>query len=312
MSASDSDISWASLRQLLHRSFGDSVADLAEVSPLVGGCINCTLRLTLADGFKCVLKVSPHRVTNIFVEEAHQLNILGQAGVPVPRVFDAVVGDLDHPFSYVVMEYVDGIDLATARRTLTATEFDDVQRQIATLLRELHQRTGDHYARVTSAAMGATFERWPEFFRSIYDDIFAEVTNCRHLPLKSRKQIGRIHERLPALLAHDDCPRLVHWDLWCGNILVKPNPTTGRCELAAIIDPNAKYAHAEAELAYLELFRTATPTLLSTYQQDQRFPSDYHRLRKPIYQLYQLLNHVRLFGQEYANHTQQVLSRIPA
>ncbi len=311
MSIGDSDISWANLRQLLCRTFGESVPELAEVTPLLGGCINCTLRLTLSDGFRCVLKVSPHRVTNVFVDEAHQIKTLGDAGVPVPRVYDAVVGELDHPFSYIMMEYVDGIDLATAKRTLSTAEFNDVQRQIAALLRQLHQNIGDHYARVVADG-SQHFDQWPTFFKQIYDDIWADVQHSKHLPIKCRKRIGKIHDKLGTLLAHDDCPRLVHWDLWNGNILVRKNDGTGKWEVAAIIDPNAKYAHAEAELAYLELFHTANHTMLAAYQEETKLPTDYHRVRKPVYQLYQLLNHVRLFGSQYTEHTQAVLSHIPA
>ena len=55
----------------------------------------------------------------------------------------------------------------------------------------------------------------------------------------------------------------------------------------------------EAEIAYLELFHTATPAFLKAYQQAHKLSPEYHRVRKPIYQLYSLLNHVRLFGHEY-------------
>jgi len=69
MSSHENDISWQSLRQLVREWFG-TAAELAEVRPLEGGCINCTLCLTLRDGSRSVLKVSPHRVTRTFADEA--------------------------------------------------------------------------------------------------------------------------------------------------------------------------------------------------------------------------------------------------
>jgi fructosamine-3-kinase len=38
---------------------------------------------------------------------------------------------------------------------------------------------------------------------------------------------------------------------------------------------------------------------MKAYQQRHKLPAEYHRWRKPIYQLYPLINHVRLFGPEY-------------
>lgn len=273
---------------------------------MTGGCINCTLGLTLADGGRAVLKFSPHRVTRAFVEEEQQLNMMRDAGVPVPNVYRSVIGSLDSPFSYIMMEFVDGVDLHAARKQCSTTEYDDLQAHLAGLLRDLHRHTSDRYQRVGQGQQ--SYDRWPDFFRDVYNDIWHEVEKSGQLSIKCRKQIGKIHERLPILLAHDDRPRLVHWDLWAMNILVKPTPDGWR--VAALLDPNCKFAHAEAELAYMELFHTTTPAFMAAYQRDGRLASEYHRVRKMIYQLYQLLNHVRLFGNEYSKRTMELVERL--
>ena len=73
----------------------------------------------------------------------------------------------------------------------------------------------------------------------------------------------------------------------------------GKLGRMRLLDPNCKYAHAEQELAYVDLFRTATPTFFKTYNQSRRLPPEFHKVRKPVYQLFSLLNHLRLFGNEY-------------
>jgi fructosamine-3-kinase len=103
----DLDISWQVLRRIVCSWAGES-AELAEIKPLAGGCVNTTLAITTADGRKCVLKITAHRVNRIYQDEAMQLVLLLQRGVPVPKVYDTRVGSLDDPFSYVLMEFVDG------------------------------------------------------------------------------------------------------------------------------------------------------------------------------------------------------------
>ncbi len=74
----------------------------------------------------------------------------------------------------------------------------------------------------------------------------------------------------------------------------------GKWRICAVLDPECKYAHAEAELAYLDLFHTTTPAFTKAYQHERKLRPEYHQVRKPVYQLYSLLNHFRLFGQDYA------------
>jgi fructosamine-3-kinase len=49
----------------------------------------------------------------------------------------------------------------------------------------------------------------------------------------------------------------------------------------------------------MDLFHTSTPAFNRAYQRTHRLDEAYHRMRKPIYQLYPLMNHVQLFGHEY-------------
>jgi fructosamine-3-kinase len=301
------DISWQVLRQIV-RDWAGASAELAEVTPLHGGCVSTTLALTTKDNQKAVLKVTPHRVDRSFADEQVQLGLLRGLGVPVPQVYACQIGTLDSPVSYLLMEFVEGVELNTARASCEPEHFDALQEEIADLVLKLHAHTAPHYRRVTSAESPA-FESWPRFYRSVYDGIWHEVEKSNVLPTKGRKQIARLHERLDRLLAHDDRPRLVHWDIWSTNILVKTDPATGRPRVSALLDPNCKFAHAEAEIAYLELFHTVTPPFLKAYQQVYKLGNDYHQVRKPIYQLYELINHVCVFGQEYLKPLMAALDR---
>ena len=304
-----SDISWQVLRQIVHQWAGTS-AELAEVRPLDGGCINNTLCLTTNAGDRSVLKISPHRVNREFERERAHLDLMRSLDIPVPQVWAQKTGDLDDPHSYILMEFVEGVDLSHAKEQASPEQFDALQSHLAEIVARLHDHVGTAYQRVAHDE-NRQFETWPEFFRHVYDPIWAECEKAPHLPAKSRKQIAKIHEKLDRVLANADKPRLVHWDIWSTNLMCGPD-AQGNWRVAALLDPNCKFAHAEAEIAYLELFQTVTPAFLKSYQRHHKLGEDYQRVRKWVYQLYPMIDHVVLFGEQYLKPLQTSLDRATA
>jgi fructosamine-3-kinase len=305
----DSEISWPVLRRIVKEWAGGS-AELAEVTPLDGGCISTTVALTLVDQSKAVLKISAHRVDRSYEREAHQLTLLRNAGLPVPNVYVWKTGTLDDPFSYILMEFVEGVDWAQARKLATPAQFDDLQIHLADLLRCLHAQTAPRFCRAEPDG-GEEFESWPEFYKKVYEPIWRGVEKSSLLSVKERKLVNRLRERLDRLIANDDVPRLMHGDLWSSNLLVRTEEG-GRFRVAAFLDPDCKFAHAEVELAYLELFQTVGPCFMKAYQRDRKLTEDYHRFRKPVYQLHSLINHVHHFGDQYAKPLAAALERVSA
>jgi fructosamine-3-kinase len=306
--AHEMDISWTVLRRITKDWQGDR-AELAEVTPLTGGCVNTTLCLKTKDGEQAVLKICAHRVNLAFAHEAFQLERLRALGLPVPVVYQWKVGSLDDPYSYILMEHMAGVSLAQARRSCTPEEFEHLQAHLAELVLVIHEQTSDSYGRLRSDAPRQ--ENWPSFFREIYDSMLQDVSKSSLLPPRCRKHLHKIHDRLDRILVNLDQPRLVHGDLWATNLLANLNGD-GRWHITAILDPNCKYAHAEIELAYLELFHTATPAFFKAYQRRHKLAPEYHQLRKPLYQLYSLVNHVHLFGQEYVKPLVDAVDRVSA
>ncbi len=123
MSVGETDISWQVLRRIVHEWAGTS-AELAAVKSLAGGSINTTLELELQDGKKAVLKISPHRVDKAYAHEAYQLQLLRETGLPTPDVYQWKIGMLDDPFSYILIEHIDGMNLSDAKRACSAEQFD--------------------------------------------------------------------------------------------------------------------------------------------------------------------------------------------
>ena len=304
------DISWQELSRIV-RQWGGPTVEIAGVRTMSGGCISTTLLVELLDGRKAVCKVSPHRIDRSYVNEAHQLQMMAELGLPVPQVYAAQIGSLDDPFSYILMEHIPGITLQHARAQCTAEEFDALQRQLAEMLLALHEQTSTHYGRAEIEPPATTFENWPNFFRHVFDPVCDEIAQNSLLPIKCRKHIQRTHDRLERVLRTDEEPRLLHWDVWHSNILASRD-ASGKWRVAALLDPNCKFGDIETELAYMSLFRTSTPAFMRAYQLKRRLTEGYHQVRKPVYQMYFLMNNVQMFGNGYTKPLIDTVERVAA
>ncbi len=96
---------------------------------------------------------------------------------------------------------------------------------------------------------------------------------------------------------------LLHGDLWAGNSAFDDQGE------AVFFDPACYYGDRETDLAMTELFNGFSPDFYQGYH--EIFPIDQgYQQRKPLYQLYHLLNHFNLFGGSYlqqAEHSMQQL-----
>ncbi len=307
--AGGEDISWQSLGRIV-REWAGAPAELAEVIPLNGGSVNNTLLLVTGDRRKAVLKITPHRVNRELANEAFQLQHLRAIGIPVPEVYASRIASLEDPNSFILMEHVEGITLADARVKLSEEDYDALQHELAKLVLKLHAHTRDTYGKLDAGGNHRTHD-WPAFYRSMHDHAVQAVEHLKDVPLKMRRKIEKLHGRLDQYLHHHDQPRLCHGDLWSKNVMVAQGGG-GAWRIRALLDPNLRYAHAECELAYLDLFDTCTKRFKRDYQAGHKLDDEYHRVRKPIYQLYPMLNNVQFFGHAYVAPMMQVAERATA
>lgn len=96
-------------------------------------------------------------------------------------------------------------------------------------------------------------------------------------------------------------PRLIHGDLWNGNVLFNQNGES------ILIDPSVAYGHPEQDLAMLELFGSPVPqSALDLAAANCGLLPD-RQERSGFFQLYPLLVHVNLFGAGYVSGVRRVL-----
>jgi protein-ribulosamine 3-kinase len=122
------------------------------------------------------------------------------------------------------------------------------------------------------------------------------------LDARMGRELEGVHERCVREWSLNDCaPRLVHGDLWSGNVLAGPG---GRLYL---IDPSVAYSNPEQDLAMLDLFgNSLSPGQLEAIARSVGVGPGLSR-RIAYWQLYPLLVHVNIFGQGYIGQVRAAL-----
>ena len=115
--------------------------------------------------------------------------------------------------------------------------------------------------------------------------------------------IDEVVETVSRLLAgHQPLSSMLHGDLWSGNTgFYKDKPV--------MFDPAFYYGDRETDLAMTELFGRLPDPFYQGYQDCWALPAAYE-FRKPVYQLYHILNHALLFGGHYLESARSTLKNM--
>lgn len=137
----------------------------------------------------------------------------------------------------------------------------------------------------------------PNEWHKKWDTFFAEQRIGFQLQLLAEKHvhlvdIDRFVDLIKQILHTHHCqPSLLHGDLWRGNV--------GFCQhKPSVFDPACYYGDREADIAMTELFGKFHHDFYVGYQDTYPLPETYQE-RKHIYNLYHVLNHGNIFGNQY-------------
>ena len=121
-----------------------------------------------------------------------------------------------------------------------------------------------------------------------------------------QEQGAELVQRLPRLFAgYSPRPALLHGDLWGGNwgALLDGGPV--------LFDPAIYCGDREADLAMTELFGGFPPEFYAAYRLHTPLDAGY-ALRRDLYNLYHVLNHLNLFGEGYLAQAERLIQRLLA
>ena len=287
---------YESLSDAVREIFGEarSVEKRRYVS---GGDINEACVLTLDDGSFLFMKSNSAAALSNFRAEAEGLRRIRETGaIGVPQVLGT---GTDEGSSFLLMEYIIG-----GRRVSHYWE------TFAAELAAMHRADSSRdlpYGLETDNWIGARKQintpksSWITFFRDCrLAPQFASA--ARYFSVEDRTRIDDLLSHLDRFLVEPAGPSLVHGDLWSGNTI------TGNDGKGWLIDPAVYYGHPEADIAMTELFGGFPPAFYDAYEETGMLQPGYED-RRDLYNLYQLLNHLNMFGSGYLPGVKRILKR---
>jgi aminoglycoside phosphotransferase (APT) family kinase protein len=195
---------------------------------LKDGFFNAAYAITLTDGLRCVLKVAPPdgvRVLryerDILAAEVAVMRLVRQrTEMPVPAILGYDTSRRLADSDFYLMAFIEGAPLNKLRSELAPDEQHAVDREIGRYLRQMNEIAGPAFGYFSHPAPAG--RSWRETFTAMLDGVLADGQELDvALPLAYDALAERVAAAAPIL---DDVitPRLVHWDLWDGNIFVDP------------------------------------------------------------------------------------------
>lgn len=234
-----------------------------------------------------------HQLSNFEAEREGLDHISHTQLFKVPKV---ICSGLVSSHSYLVLEYI------------TITQGDDSSWfHFGEALAKMHtEHTQQMYGWQEDNFIGLTPQ--PNLWQKKWNCFFAEQRIGFMLQLLSEKGIDLaniesvVESVKNLLLGHKPQSSMLHGDLWQGNTGFHSNQPV-------IYDPAFYFGDRETDLAMTELFGRFPENFYTGYSSIWPLDEGYH-YRKPIYQLYHVLNHALLFGGQYIDSAKIILKNL--
>lgn len=264
------------------------------------------------DGAVSTLFVKLNRVEDpqVFMSEAISLSALLSAADSVRAPRPLHIGQLPRvgsfgPGAFMILQWFDLVPFGANR--------PEVQLKLAHMIADIHTSTAfedvhkgsfgfnaNNY--LSLSPMDNTWDpSWPRFFaKRLVAQVNAAFTDKPYaraplnpaneddaaLKLHARKIVAEINQFFSD---GEVTPRLLHGDLWIGNV------GASRDGSPVIYDPASFFGHTEFDLALMRMFGGYSDAFWSVYF--ERVPkAPGFEARVPLYELYQYLNQLNLFG----------------
>jgi len=269
--------------------------ELQSNTPVGGGDINRSYRLTTNSGEFFVKVNSASRFPGMFEAESKGLALLGASKhITVPQALTVGAAKDD---AFLLLPFIE-----------KGSPSNDHGEAFGRSMALLHQQSNDTFGLDHDNYIGSLHQNnqphsnWTSFF--IEERLEPQIRMARDNGAADRhlsSTFDRLFSRMENIFPEEP-PALLHGDLWSGNFMI------GADGQALIYDPAVYYGHREMDLGMSRLFGGFSAQFYGAYANVYPLEQDWGK-RVEVANLYPLLVHVNLFGGGYLQQVQDILRR---
>lgn len=242
-SKTKNSISEEILKKMAYQAFPTEKVKAAK--ELTEGYFNTAYLITFESGKEVILKIAPLKdiqvqsyEKDIMKAEVECMELVRQAvEVPIPKVLYYDFSRTIYASDYFFMTRLKGDSLNSIKETLTEEERNSVELLTGKYNKEINSITGrgfGYYNKVEENKL------WVDVFLGFFKDLFEDAERISLDIGLHYSDIEKLMEKHREYFLEVTVPRLVHWDLWEGNVFVKDKAITGlidfeRCMWADVL-----------------------------------------------------------------------------
>jgi fructosamine-3-kinase len=286
---------WSDIAAQISASTGIPFS-VQRVGQIGGGCISQGHRIESSNQYFFV-KINSSDNFSMFEAEASGLQEIYNSRtlrVPVP-----ICWGRNESRSWLVMEFLE-------RGSAGREGAESLGRGLASM----HRFSSEKFGWVRDNTIGTTpqFNRlsfnWIQFWRDHRLGYQLQLAKANGYTGKLQPLGERLMAELDAFFMDTlTVPSLLHGDLWSGNY------TFDSAGQPVLFDPAIYYGDREADLAMTELFGGFPTNFYAAYRETYPLDPGYV-IRKDLYNLYHILNHLNLFGEGYLNQAEEMMEKL--
>lgn len=221
---------YSKIKEIFHTAF--PTEQITTIGELKDGYFNVAYKIETSER-KMVLKIAPTETTAVMTHEknimATEVEVMGivaeRTEIPVAKVlyYDNSHSLCDADFFF--MEFLEGENFADKQEKMTAAEQAEIHYQIGYYTRLMNQICGERFGYYGQPEKQGS--NWYEVFRSMLEDVFFDARRKDVLQSVSEETLLALYDNSRAVFEKVTTPRLVHWDIWAGNVFLSDNKISG-------------------------------------------------------------------------------------